>query len=85
MTYQCLCNGCLREVSFENQQAYYDAQDSNAEAFCKCGEVICGCDGCFETLNLLHAGVTDPQKLGLNESVTVGDLEDWTPENGIAE
>lgn len=82
MTVITLCQDCLAEVPLASTANLIEADKNggpHGNALCKCGGDVCSCDECMETLELLHAGCRDPQKLGVRSQIQL-----WTPTTGIS-
>jgi len=64
---ECLCNSCLRVSRIDNYP-------EDGVALCAhCGDDVCWCDSCTETLSKLRAGIRNNTELGLQ-----GSLAEWT-------
>lgn len=75
-TYRALCQGCLRAPTFATTEE--QAKAHSEEIMCVCGEQLCACGWCLDTIKRLEAGERGAFDSDLTCAVT-----EWTAEEGM--
>lgn len=76
MTYQALCQDCLRAPIFDTNEELQQAHDG--KVLCTCGGDLCACPQCLETLDDLKDGNYEGRDLKL-----ITKVKSWSAHGGI--